>query len=200
MSSVYHKALVPALLLGYLLPTVAMYAPFPDKGYFTRQGLIAVWQVCPILVNVLLAIFSALYSRLSASKAGFANITFLYAVSAITAAAAHFHLLYTCFLDANPLSLLKVLWPRSEMLEGRATDTLHYVFNVDYLIIFGSSLLLAIATVDIASRIRNVKTGLFTLTTGVIGSSMFVGPAATIALFWWWRESLMLKSQKKLVT
>lgn len=197
MSPTYHKALVPALLLGYLLPTVAMYLPFSTDKLHLQQGLVALWQICPLLVNLLLALFSTIFSMPSTTKSRFPNITFLYGISAVTAAFAHFYLLYMCFLGFERLSLLKVLLPRSEMLGGRATDTLHYMFNIDYVIIFGASLLWALVEADNVSRIRQVNIGLLTLSVSLTIHSIILGPAATIAALWWWRERLLLKCQKK---
>ncbi|KAK6955988.1 hypothetical protein Daesc_003635 [Daldinia eschscholtzii] len=51
------KSLVPAVTLGYVLPTILALAPVPS---FRRwQNLLAFWQFAPPLFNVLTSVFSA---------------------------------------------------------------------------------------------------------------------------------------------
>src|SRR3954451_17944183 len=90
----YAKALLPALVLGYLIPTIAVYIPFSDPNMYLTQGLVALWQPTPFFVNLLLFVFTS-FSGKSASESKSVNkraetmylnrisLT-LFAVSAIT--------------------------------------------------------------------------------------------------------------------
>ncbi|KAI1800760.1 putative monooxygenase [Daldinia bambusicola] len=51
------KSLVPAITLGYVLPTVLALSPIPDFGRW--QNLLALWTFTPPLFNVLTSAFSA---------------------------------------------------------------------------------------------------------------------------------------------
>lgn len=59
----YAVALLPATALGYLVPTLAVYA----HGYWggdldVTQGLIAFWQPAPLLMEVLLVMFASIFA------------------------------------------------------------------------------------------------------------------------------------------
>src|SRR5690349_294739 len=56
----YARALLPSLVIGYLLPTLALYVPYGNV--FTTQGVVALWQPSPWMVNILLVALSTVFS------------------------------------------------------------------------------------------------------------------------------------------
>ncbi|KAK7751905.1 hypothetical protein SLS62_006206 [Diatrype stigma] len=57
VSPSHARALLPALVLGYLAPTAAMYIPFAD--IMATQRAILFWQFAPILVNIITLFLSS---------------------------------------------------------------------------------------------------------------------------------------------
>lgn len=50
----YAKSLVPALLLGFLLPTLTVYLPDDDRDFRMKQALAASWQMTSLVVDLML--------------------------------------------------------------------------------------------------------------------------------------------------
>ncbi|KAH7012377.1 FAD binding domain-containing protein [Macrophomina phaseolina] len=60
------KALLPALCIGQVIPTVLMFLHYDNS--FTHQNIVALWQPCPIYVAILTFSISALIYYLSPTK------------------------------------------------------------------------------------------------------------------------------------
>jgi len=199
MNPGYAKALAPSLLFGYLLPTTLMYA---YKDLYTQQGLIAFWQITPFLVNVLLALFTRWFGPTIAapSKTGKTNpsdkdalyIKTLYGICLIISMLSHFAMLYCCVvLSTQPQILVKTFIPELAKLNESTGNFLHYMFQVDYLIIFASSLLWAVVAVEDMRRAGKAEVSLVQLLVVVTLGTIVIGPAATTVAIWWWRENKM---------
>ncbi|KAI1140075.1 FAD binding domain protein [Hypoxylon sp. FL0543] len=55
------KALIPAITLGFVIPTIFVFVPTPDVR--VRQHWFALWQFAPLLFNWLTSIFAAVIKR-----------------------------------------------------------------------------------------------------------------------------------------
>ncbi|RYP28085.1 hypothetical protein DL766_006078 [Monosporascus sp. MC13-8B] len=163
----YARALLPATVLGYLVPTLAMFA----HGYWGRdlhvtQALIAFWQPAPLLVDALLVVFAAVLalfpSSSSSSPSSSSSLTSvsvtsarapprsgdvphlkrLYLVAGLVSAAVHVGTLYACLSSSDPqLSLRHVFVPNRATWSDGATLGLHWIFQWDWWGIAASSLL-----------------------------------------------------------
>lgn len=63
------KSLIPALVLGYIIPTVLML--LPTSNVYMLQNYVAIWQPAPAFVAVLVSVFSRVigwWDRLGAQK------------------------------------------------------------------------------------------------------------------------------------
>ncbi|KAL2066914.1 hypothetical protein VTL71DRAFT_1338 [Oculimacula yallundae] len=200
----YAKALLPALLLGYLLPTVAMYIPFPDPGFKIHQTLIALWQPCPLYVNFLLVIISAYVGKqntapkdnLSPSNLKYLHRVYItgFAVSAFV----HIITIILCISQKVPQisfvhSLLCV--PAAERLT--LTGSLHYIFQVDCLIILAAALASAWGVMWDLKHFgqANISTGEIAIQMAV--TTVLFGPGATVAGVWLLREHMMADKSVK---
>jgi len=201
----YARSLVPALLLGFLLPTITIYLPFDDPGLMIKQALTAFWQVTPLLVNLMLHFLQPFFSasssppaRKTADSDAETDATYvkrLYGICFVTSAAAHLGIVSLRLLDPK-LSLIRVFLPKTELLPGSAAETLHFIFQWDYLLIFAASMLwacVAVHDLDVAGR---TDVSLVQLGTAVVAGSVIFGPAATVVGAFWWREDKLRQEVK----
>ncbi|KAI7208543.1 hypothetical protein KC333_g9100 [Hortaea werneckii] len=98
-SNAYAEALLPSLVLGYLLPTGLIYLPYDD--WSLTQAFIAAWQPAPLFVNLLLVVFTWAYTdgagdtlhSIVSTSGGLKELKQVYALAFLVAAAAHWALL-----------------------------------------------------------------------------------------------------------
>ncbi|KAH7304847.1 hypothetical protein BKA65DRAFT_544088 [Rhexocercosporidium sp. MPI-PUGE-AT-0058] len=201
----YAKALLPALVLGYLLPTLAIYIPFPDPGLKIHQALIAFWQPCPIYVNALLVIISKAIGNeqaspnINKSQTNLKHLHRVYITAFAVCATVHIVTMVLCISAKVPQISFVHAFLRVP-LEDRFTmaGCLHYIFQVDGLIIFAAALASAWGAMWDLKHLGKAD-----LSTGEIAFQMTVttvlfGPAATVAGVWLLREHMLAdKSTKK---
>jgi hypothetical protein len=205
----YAKALLPSLILGYLLPTIALYIPY--ENIFTTQAVVAFWQPSPLLVNVLILVFSALfsigYTKPKQTPEGTTSdvkyLQHVYLFSFAVAAASHWLAITALLFSKDPnITFFHAIWPRKDLVlaTGRI-HTMHegllYILQIDFWVIFGSSLIwayLAILDTNRVARAYVAPAQAF----AVIGlNTVLFGPAATVAAIWYSRESTLAQLQQK---
>ena len=192
----YARGLIPALVLGYLMPTMALYAPFQNPDLAPQQVLAAFWQITPLLVNILLGLFSRTLGTPHSSSdennarydSAMKYLNAMYAMCLIGAAFAHFAVFYIC-IHSPEVSLARIFVPQHQLLGGSVTEVLFYIFQVDYLVIFTSSLLWAFVATNDLRLLHRTSTSLVQIALLVAGGVILVGPAATVTAIWWWRET-----------
>ncbi|KEF58274.1 uncharacterized protein A1O9_06200 [Exophiala aquamarina CBS 119918] len=199
----YAKALLPALVIGYLIPTLALFINDSDPEQKRKQFLIFVWQPTPLYVNGILLLLSRFLSsgspapakKESASSAPDVKYLNTIYVAAFTAtAAAHIATFYIILTSADPQhSFTHVFVKPHEWGQSGVTKGLHAVFQADYWIIFLASLVWAYLAVLDLRRLGKTNVSLFTSGTLIVIGSVAVGPAAVLAGVWYWRESVMVK-------
>jgi len=193
----YARSLVPALLLGFLFPTIVIYLPFNDSGLVIKQGLVAFWQPTPLFVNLVLHLLPYFFGASSTpaastttksdADADTAYVKWLYGICFITSAATHLGLILLRLIDPK-LSLIRVFVPQTELLPDSAAETLHFIFQWDCLLIFAASMLWACVAVYDLRVVGRADVSLAKLGFAVIVGSFMLGPAATIVGAFWWRE------------
>lgn len=201
----YAKALLPSLIIGYLLPTILMYLPFSDPDLSLTQILVALWQPSPLFVNLfLLTVSTALGNEpASSEKATFQPpndikyLNSLYIISFTVAAMAHFSTVFTCLSSAHPeISLTRTL-VRVPLRERMAMpEALHFIFQVDFWIIFTVSLTAAYISLWDLKRMGKTDLSLINAATSMLVAVICVGPGATIAGVWYMREQMMIQKEK----
>lgn len=207
-SNAYAEALLPSLVLGYLLPTGLVYLPYDD--WSLTQAFIAVWQPAPLFVNLLLVVFTWAYTdgagdtlhSIMSTSGGLKPLQQVYAFALLVAAAAHWALLAICFLASDArLSLQHVLLPDRQLFVGESINPtlpegLMYIFQWDYLIIAAAMLVLAymVALDARDTHPQNTSSPGRILGFLCVGSIM-LGPTATVAAVWYRREGLLAGPQ-----
>ncbi|KAH9210150.1 hypothetical protein DL95DRAFT_393691 [Leptodontidium sp. 2 PMI_412] len=201
----YAKALLPALILGYLVPTLAMYIPFPDPGLRIHQALIAFWQPCPLYVNALLSIISKAIGKeepapkINKSQTNLKYLHRVYITGFAVSATVHILTMVLCISAKVPQVSFVHAFLRVP-LEDRLTMTgcLHYIFQVDGLLIYVAALAAAWGVMWDLKHLgkEDVSTG--EIAFQMIVTTILFGPASTVSGVWLLREHMMAdKGMKK---
>ena len=200
----YAKALLPSLVLGYLLPTVAMYIPFPDPGLYIHQALIASWQLSPLYVNILLVGISTFIRKdepavnINKSQTSLKYLHRVYIINFAVSAAVHIITMVLCISAKVPQvnfvhSLIRL--PAADRLT--MLGSLHYIFQVDGLIILGSALAAAWGVMWDLKHLgkADISTGEIAIQMAV--ATILFGPAATVSGVWLLREHMLADKDVK---
>lgn len=196
----YAKALLPAHLLGYFLPTLIMFLPFNDPDLSLRQAFIANWQPCPLYVSLLLIVIAQLYGSAGkiteSSVSDLGHVKSMYACSLVVSAFSHIFLLYGW--TQSRWSLVDVFVPRMISVNRSVSELLYYIFQLDFVFIFAAAILAAyVSIIDLGELGRSDVSSLVAVMSLVLGN-VLIGPGATVAAVWWWREDkLRLSTDEK---
>lgn len=191
----YAKTLVPALIFGYLIPTWAMY--WPTSPLSTLQAWNFLWQFFPILLVGVHGLFARCVKD-TTKVDKYANVTadlsylrLAYSFSAIVSAGMFW---YTYAVTPIPFldPFLKDLTNSGREMHSlaEATGTL---LKFDDVFCFASSAVWSLLCFkDLKSEAR-LKTGWLTILATMALSTAAVGPGASFALMWWWREEILAR-------
>ncbi|KAI1806106.1 hypothetical protein F4811DRAFT_190249 [Daldinia bambusicola] len=190
-------SLLPAVIIGYLIPTIAMFYPWDDVK--RAQYLTALWQPAPIFVSVLISVFSFLVpssSPTAATKNGdVKHLKRVYLVVGLVTAIAHVGMLYTSLTSDDPrLSLSYVFLPNRATWKDSMGLGLHYIFQVDFFGAFGSTLFWSwLVTYDVL-RILGKPTAvdLIKAVLGIALATIVAGPGTATILVWNWMEDRLI--------
>ncbi|KIX06405.1 uncharacterized protein Z518_04381 [Rhinocladiella mackenziei CBS 650.93] len=197
----YAKALLPALIFGYLVPTILMFLPYSDTDHWTTQAMVALWQPCPWFVDALGWVLSIVYSSMDsqtpqkqASLLDIAYLDTIYTVAFVVSALSHIGTLLVCLLSGDPQhSFNHIFFSRSGIREPSLTEGLRAIFQADFWIIFASSLVWAFLAIWDLKRIAKTEVSLSAAVAALLLGSVCVGPAAAVAAVWYWREHVMAR-------
>lgn len=179
----WAKTLLPAIGLGYLLPTALMFYPFGNIDYTMLAT--AFWQPAPVLVNIIWVILKQMSSSTGTARP---HIRATLAVTGTVAAAAHIGTLYGIFSPSYPsITPSSIFVP----LEARATsfeEAAHFIFQIDYLLIFIASTIWCLQS-RAEDRVKGGKRGTRVADLVLLVVSVgLVGPGATLAWVWYRRQ------------
>ncbi|KAI0853236.1 hypothetical protein F5Y00DRAFT_225822 [Daldinia vernicosa] len=196
LSAGHAASLLPAIIIGYLIPTVAMYHLWTDVK--TVQYLTAFWQPAPIYAIVLVPIFSFLGSSSPTSVAKNGDVKHLkrvYLIVGLVTTVAHVGTLYACLTSNDPrLSLSYVFLPNRTTWKDSMGLGLHYIFQIDFIGAFGSTLFWCWLAVYDVLRILSKPTTMDLIKTalGIVFVTLVAGPGTAIVSVWNWREDRLV--------
>ncbi|KAH8898447.1 FAD binding domain-containing protein [Thozetella sp. PMI_491] len=202
------QALLPALALSFILPSVSMMLPHAMPSSW--QNAIAAWQFAPILVSPLTSLFAAIYRRREPEQPDPRELTpyenkdlphLLSTYSIVFFASALAHVCLVAFVYTTPAqSLARVFfdvpspfgtWNSSTL---GAQEAIFTWFKWDMLLYVGALLVWCMYTVYELRRMGYITTvSAKTSALAVFGSSVLLGPGATYVGVWYWRENAIAK-------
>jgi hypothetical protein len=188
------KTLLPALALGYALPTIFLLVPMQDHDL--KQWCIAFWQFCPLLVNLFWWILSSSISGVeqkAKSSTGTASqrpdlphLRLVYASMIAVCTAVHFFVVYNVFTSPS-ISFTSVFLPIWRQI-WTPYQSLHYIFQVDFWAIFLAAGIWCLVAVGDLSGAGVTQVGKVTAAVGLVVLTVTTGPGAALNAFWWWKE------------
>jgi hypothetical protein len=207
----YARAILPAVLVGFLLPTILLYLPYSAPDMWTTQAMIILWQPSPWFVDILTWTLSKLFSDKSTAHSTVttgtraADLSFLrniYAAAILVTTSMHFWIVYLCTFSPNPEHSFRRLFLHPtgyRPVEMSLAQGLHAIFQADFWIIFAASVAWAYLAVLDLQRVGIAKnTSLVGMAVSMMLGSLVIGPGAVVAAVWWWREGRMAEAEERI--
>ncbi|POS69780.1 FAD binding domain-containing protein [Diaporthe helianthi] len=189
------KVLLPALCLGYVIPIALMFLPHEDPT--TQQNAIAFWQPSPLYVSLLVWAGSKALGALGASNKPFdleifenKDLPYLqsgYAFCFFATAVTHICVFVYAGLNRS-VSISQSFFS----LPSFGGDDMSGFWKYDMLLCFGSVAVWLLYSIFELRRLGYITTSkAFKAAASTIASEILVGPGATYAAIWAWRESVI---------
>lgn len=199
----YARVLLPATIVLYLVPSIALYVP--GWNLTTLQNLLAFWQPTPVLVNAPLW-FASLFvsSRPAAASnardADLPHLKLLYIVTFATSVAVHWFTIYGISTSSDPaVSLSAVFLPNPATWKSTLDFGLLWIFQCDWIVCATTTTLACLVAVyDVQRLIHGAATSV-QLIQGAIAIALLTlvgGPGAAISAIWAWREEKLAVIEK----
>lgn len=192
----YHtaKVLLPALCLGYVVPTVLMFLPHEDS--ITQQNAIAFWQPSPVYVSLLVWVGSKAMDALKAPKLFdleiFENKDFLHLQSGYAFCFFATAITHICVFLYAGLSPSVSIYQSLFSLPGLDAIDISGFWKWDMVLCFGSVAVWLLYSIFELRRFGYITTSAALKAVGLtLASGVLVGPGATYAGVWAWRESVI---------
>ncbi|KAL7272110.1 hypothetical protein RUND412_005105 [Rhizina undulata] len=208
----YAKTLLPTLILGFLIPTILMYAPKSlISDLRTRQLCTAIWQPFPLYVSFVHRYLTSWCSRdklkvhqnetaLNTTDMKYLRQTYLFAfaVSALT----HGWTNFVSVTSADPAMHWRRVWTLASWdIDAPVTSPAEGVQQFllfDYYISFVAGIVWVLLAVADLKRSGKTQIGWGSVVGAVAGGWVLVGPGAVMVAAWAWREEVLAfgKSRK----
>ncbi|KAF4540041.1 FAD binding domain containing protein [Lasiodiplodia theobromae] len=196
------KALLPALAIGYVLPTILMF--LPHESAVTHQNYVALWQPFPIYIAGLTFAISAIIRKAQGANsqpieremfalADVAPLRAAYGAVFWTTAIAHIATLVYLFSNTATMSISEVFFK----LSGTVDESVFLFFKHDFLICFAAVFVWCLYSAYELRRTGYVKTEqAVRAALATLAAQVVVGPGAAYVGFWSWREGAILSHVK----
>ncbi|PGH28923.1 hypothetical protein GX50_08329 [[Emmonsia] crescens] len=198
----YAKTLLPALLLGYLLPTLLLFWEYSNPRL--AQVMTLVWQPAPIYVNILLTLFSMLYAKIypdshrtpsaDQSMPDISSLKVVYLSSFSVAAIIHILTISAALCSRHPgLSLADIFVPYTSggLQLISVSEGIRSLWLADFWVFWTATIVWCILAVWDMNRVGRARVRLGVAVAAIVLGTLAVGPGATAVLVWYWREEKM---------
>jgi len=201
----YAKSLLPAITIGYVVPTVLMFIPWKDPN--TIQIFEALWQPSPMFVPLLTVIFSIIYKLRkpkgvqhespSASEEfqDLPELKRIYLVTGLLGVALHVYTLSKILTSSDPSFTLKsVFWPDFRAEPKMLGEGIRSLFMADFWAFYLASYVWLCSAVWDMKRVGRTTVDVAKASAAILLASFVIGPGATMSAVWYWREVIMAKT------
>ncbi|KAF6824067.1 FAD binding domain-containing protein [Colletotrichum plurivorum] len=196
--STVASTLLPALCIGYVLPTALVFLPYGDDA--VQQAAIAFWVPSPLYVSLLALLFSKVLQRIAPVRTldweifenrDLPSLQTGYAFSFCVAAVVH-----ACAIVYGSLSPAISLWCAFFDIPSFATADLKIdmgaFMKYDLLLLGAAVVLWCLYSAYELRRLGYVSTkAAVGAGAAVLAGQVVVGPGATYAGLWAWREGVV---------
>lgn len=195
------SALLWANLIGYALPTALMFTPWESP--YTVQNFESLWQISPMLVPIICNVVARIFEK-GSSKADdqkkadkvFPDLAPLKTLYLVVGALGFLHHVYCLSkISSSPdISFASVFWPDFSPTAKTFGEGLRAIFLADFYGFFIATFgWLCMAVYDL-KRMGRTRVELGQASALILAGQFTIGPGATMALVWYWRETNMSKT------
>lgn len=200
----YVVSILPAILVGYVLPTILMFAPWTNP--LTIQNFTALYQISPMLLPVLIFVFAFFYNRIHPLKnqqtpnaadvpRDFPNLKAIYLVTFILGVVLHATIMFSLLTSSNPeLSLCSVFIPDFTAQTKALGEGLRDLFLADFWAFFFASYVFCCQAVWDIKRVGRTTVDIGKASALILLANFVVGPGAAMVGCWYWRELAMART------
>ncbi|KAF2804993.1 FAD-binding domain-containing protein [Mytilinidion resinicola] len=201
----YAKALLPANIIGYVLPTILMFLPWQDPA--TIQNFEALWQLSPMFVPLLTVLFGAVHSwrypQKDAHLTPYANeepadlrdLQRIYAVVGVLGTALHWGILFKLLTSTDAaLSISSVFVPDFRAEKKSLGQGIQALFLADFWGFYLASYVWCCSAVWDLKRVGRTVADVGRAAALILLANVVVGPGAAMAGVWYWREGAMART------
>jgi hypothetical protein len=188
-------------MVGYIIPTTILLLPV--GGQEARQAVLALWQPAPVYVSLLTLLFSKAFEIIERFPRNglpkpikdvdgdIHHLKGVYKVTGIMSACFHVSIILGCIITTE-LSLNRVFVPRDSFAPVASIgDGVFVFFQNDFLMVAVSTLLWCWASMSDLYRVGMSDVSPLPAAGTILVLGMAVGPGATLAAVWYWREHAM---------
>jgi hypothetical protein len=195
-------SLLPALILGYVVPTVLVYYPWGSFAALSKAT--ALWQPAPFFPNILIWVASLVWrpspGKLNQKNGDLAQLERIYLFSAAICSALHLAIGVAIMTSTDPrISLSSVLLLNSQTYKIDMAHGLHWIFAWDFWFCFLSSLLWLLISVTDVLRVSGELTAIAMAKAALAIRllSVITGPGSALPIVWYWRERKLVELEDK---
>lgn len=194
------QAILPAMTVGMLVPTLLMFGGLPSR--LARQAAILVWVFFPLYIHVLQKWFAARFrateptegSTLHASSpVSVAAIRRLFYFSFVISVLSHFLAVGASFSVLGSISSVFAFrpWDLSPFSDN------HNMYLVDFYLTMAAGLIWSLGSIrDLERNGLVASVNWFVVSSAAVVGSVVFGPAATISAVCAWRETMTAQPLK----
>jgi hypothetical protein len=203
----YAKSILPAVLIGYVAPTILMFWPWESLS--TVQSMTALWHQAPIAVQVLVTIFAYLYGTSSqgshsghktpnAEPRDLRYLKKVYSVAFVLGVVLHLGVVFTLATSSDPAltfsAVFKPNWTFGPQSHG---EGLRNMWLPDFYGLSVSSTFFSIAAVWDLNRVGQTSVSMYKASIILLAATVLVGPGASLVGCWYWRELAMTNTSPR---
>ncbi|OJD27062.1 hypothetical protein ACJ73_01550 [Blastomyces percursus] len=202
----YAKALLPALLLGYLLPTL-LFLYHEYSGHRLIEAMSLIWKPAPIYINIILGLLSALHvkvypdsPRTPPADKPMPDLPFLNRVYLLVFSVSALTHIFTLSAALAPrylgISIADIFIPliTGGLQPFSVPETrICTIWLVEFWIFWTATTVWYVLAVWDMDRVGRARVNIGVAAGAVVMGTIIVGPGATAAAVWYWREEKMAK-------
>jgi hypothetical protein len=194
----YIKTLLPATIIGFVIPTFTMF--YPSLSLPTRQTASIIWQLFPVWIALLNRLFATLVTdtttrdRIANPTVDMPYLRAAYATSALVAGLAYIY----AWSSSSPAAMLAYYAskfsappPAGSTIAG----LMEYIFVWDQICAFGAAGLWVLLHFYDLKKAGKLAASWARIGAVMGAATVLAGPGAAIALMWWWREEMLARKK-----
>ncbi|OAL56022.1 FAD-binding domain-containing protein [Pyrenochaeta sp. DS3sAY3a] len=199
----YSRGIVASSVVGYLIPTLLMFSPGWSDN--TTQNLIAFWQPSPVYVNIILSLFSYCYNAshthkptsttsVSTHTADLRDLKLVYKVAFIVSVVLHVGTALVLLSKPTGGITFEGAFNFSNPKDWTLVEGLRNLWVADFWVFLFATWCFCVFSIWDLRRVGRATVPMGKAIAALTIATIFLGPGATVAAFWYWRELCMAKT------